>query len=135
MVQLSTGPARALDSSLPAGNLAAMEMRATVETLTASNASASRSSLAAAALAHDMGVAVLSTTRHADRLPALSAVGVAHPLVDDGAVAELHRHAPERVDSPNWTPGRRHPVTAVYRVDDVQQAHDDLEHNRVVGRW
>lgn len=43
--------------------------------------------LAAAALARDLGATVLSTTRSANRLASLSAVGVAHPLVDDGAVA------------------------------------------------
>jgi NADPH:quinone reductase-like Zn-dependent oxidoreductase len=47
--------------------------------------------LAAAALAVAMGATVLSTTRGADRLPALAAVGVAHPLVDDGHVAQQVR--------------------------------------------
>jgi NADPH:quinone reductase len=43
--------------------------------------------LAAAALAVGMGATVLSTTRSASRLSALAAVGVTHPLVDDGNVA------------------------------------------------
>ncbi|GAB3824693.1 zinc-binding dehydrogenase [Dactylosporangium cerinum] len=43
--------------------------------------------LAAAALARDLGATVLSTTRSPDRFAALSAVGVTHPLVDDGSVA------------------------------------------------
>ncbi len=56
--------------------------------------------LAAAALARDLGATVLSTTRSAARLPSLSAVGVAHPLVDDGTVAaQVRALYPDGVDA------------------------------------
>jgi NADPH:quinone reductase-like Zn-dependent oxidoreductase len=44
--------------------------------------------MAAAVLAKDRGMTVLSTTRRPERLDALRAVGVDHPLVDDGEVVE-----------------------------------------------
>lgn len=47
--------------------------------------------MAAAVLAKDLGMVVLSTTRRADRLDALAAIGVDHPLVDDGTVAPAVR--------------------------------------------
>ncbi|HEY1014555.1 MAG TPA: zinc-binding alcohol dehydrogenase family protein [Herpetosiphonaceae bacterium] len=43
--------------------------------------------MAAAVLAKDMGLTVLATTRQPERTAALSAIGVDHPLVDDGAIA------------------------------------------------
>ncbi|MFD0204923.1 MULTISPECIES: zinc-binding dehydrogenase [Saccharothrix] len=55
---------------------------------------------AATALANDIGATVLATTRRADRLDVLREHGVAHPLVDDGAVAERVREVfPDGVDA------------------------------------
>ncbi|MBB4907561.1 zinc-binding dehydrogenase [Actinophytocola algeriensis] len=161
--------------------------------------------LAAAALAVGMGATVLSTTRSADRLPALEAVGVAHPLVDDGNVAaQVRARYPSGVDgavelvgtptlpdtlaavrvrgtvcftgmlSNEWIVRDFYPigylpkgvrltgyggeagdlpapvlqkalddiaagrltlgVPTVYALDDIRQAHDDMEHNRVYGK-
>ena len=43
---------------------------------------------------------MLSTTRRADRAPALEAVGVDHPLVDDGEIAgQVRQLVPEGVDA------------------------------------
>jgi NADPH2:quinone reductase len=42
-------------------------------------------------LAKDRGLTVLSTTRRADRLDALRAIGVDHPLIDDGSVEDQVR--------------------------------------------
>ncbi len=47
--------------------------------------------MAAAVLAKQRGLTVFSTTRRADRFDALRAIGVDHPLLDDGAVAEAVR--------------------------------------------
>lgn len=47
--------------------------------------------LAAAAIAKDMGAVVISTTRRPDRLEMLRAIGVDHPLVDDGNLADTVR--------------------------------------------
>lgn len=56
--------------------------------------------LAAAALARDLGATVLSTTRSAARLDSLAAVGVTHPLVDDGTVAaQVRALFPDGVDA------------------------------------
>ena len=56
--------------------------------------------LAAAALARDVGATVLSTTRSPARLAALTAVGVTHPLVADGAVAaQVRALVPDGVDA------------------------------------
>jgi NADPH:quinone reductase-like Zn-dependent oxidoreductase len=56
--------------------------------------------LSAAAIAKDLGATVVSTTRSPDREGALRAVGVDHPVVDDGAVAERVRElAPDGVDA------------------------------------
>ncbi|MEU0556390.1 zinc-binding dehydrogenase [Dactylosporangium sp. NPDC006015] len=56
--------------------------------------------LAAAALARDLGATVLSTTRSPGRLAALTAVGVTHPLVDDGSVAaQVRALFPDGVDA------------------------------------
>ena len=55
---------------------------------------------ATAALANDIGATVLATTRRADRLDVLREHGVAHPLVDDGAVADRVRELfPDGVDA------------------------------------
>ena len=54
--------------------------------------------MAAAVLAKQRGLTVLSTTRRADRFDALRAIGVDHPLLDDGDVAEAVR---------DLVPGRR----------------------------
>lgn len=55
---------------------------------------------AAAALARDLGATVLATTRQRDRLEALAAHGVDHPLLDDGAVAaQVRRILPAGVDA------------------------------------
>jgi NADPH:quinone reductase-like Zn-dependent oxidoreductase len=47
--------------------------------------------MAAATLAKDRGLTVLSTTRQADRAGALTAIGVDHVLVDDGDIAAQAR--------------------------------------------
>src|SRR6266704_6616893 len=47
--------------------------------------------MAAAILAQDRGLTVLSTTRQPDRVAALEAIGVHHVLVDDGDVAAQAR--------------------------------------------
>ncbi|GAA4467466.1 zinc-binding dehydrogenase [Phytohabitans houttuyneae] len=55
---------------------------------------------AAAALARDTGATVLATTRQPDRLDALAAHGVDHPILDGGAVAEqVRRIVPGGVDA------------------------------------
>lgn len=55
---------------------------------------------ATAALAVDLGATVLATTRRPERLDVLREHGVAHPLVDDGAVAARVRELfPEGVDA------------------------------------
>ncbi|NUT47852.1 MAG: zinc-binding dehydrogenase [Saccharothrix sp.] len=160
---------------------------------------------AAAALAGDLGATVLATTRRPERLDVLRDHGVAHPLVDDGKVAERVRElVPEGVDaalelvgtptlpdtlaatrvhgtvcftgmlSNEWLVRDFYPIgylpkgvrltayggessdlpaevlqrfldrlaggevslgpTAVYRLDEIRQAHDDLEHGRRVGK-
>src|SRR5437588_6046318 len=56
--------------------------------------------MAAAILAKDRGLAVLSTTRRPDRAAALRAIGVDHVLVDDGDVAAQTRAiVPDGVDA------------------------------------
>lgn len=56
--------------------------------------------LAAATLAKELGATVISTTRHASRLDALRAVGVDHPITDDGSIADTVRDiAPSGVDA------------------------------------
>jgi NADPH:quinone reductase-like Zn-dependent oxidoreductase len=56
--------------------------------------------MATAVLAKQRGMTVLSTTRSANRTGVLSALGVDHPLVDDGAVAEQVRAIlPDGVDT------------------------------------
>ena len=53
--------------------------------------------MAAAILAKQRGLTVLSTTRRPERAAALEAVGVDHPIVDDGAIADAVRaHRPGR---------------------------------------
>ena len=47
--------------------------------------------MATAILAKDRGLTVLSTTRRPDRAAALAAIGVDHPIVDDGAIASAVR--------------------------------------------
>lgn len=47
--------------------------------------------MAAAVLAKDRGLTVLATTRREDRFDALRAIGVDHPLVDDGEVEDAVR--------------------------------------------
>ena len=88
--------------------------------------------LAAAALASDLGATVLSTTRSPDRLAALSAVGVTHPLVDDGKVAaQVRALFPDGVDAalelvgtppcltPCRDPGARHGLLHRHAVQPV----------------
>ena len=56
--------------------------------------------MAAAILAKDRGLAVLSTTRRTDRVGALEAIGVDHVLIDDGDVAAQARAiVPDGVDA------------------------------------
>jgi NADPH2:quinone reductase len=47
--------------------------------------------MATAILAKDRGLTVLSTTRRPDRAAALAAIGVDHPVVDDGAISSAVR--------------------------------------------
>jgi NADPH:quinone reductase-like Zn-dependent oxidoreductase len=56
--------------------------------------------MAAAILAKDRGLTVLSTTRQPGRVAALSAIGVDHVLVDDGDVAaQVRAIAPDGVEA------------------------------------
>ncbi|MFC8869361.1 zinc-binding dehydrogenase [Streptomyces sp. NPDC057148] len=56
--------------------------------------------LSAATMAKGIGATVISTTRHADRAEELRAVGVDHPVVDDGHLAEKIRAlVPQGVDA------------------------------------
>ncbi|WP_435857485.1 alcohol dehydrogenase catalytic domain-containing protein [Streptomyces olindensis] len=56
--------------------------------------------LSAATIAKDLGATVLSTTRSPGRAAELRAVGVDHPLVDDGTVADQVRElVPDGVDA------------------------------------
>jgi NADPH2:quinone reductase len=56
--------------------------------------------MAAAILAKDRGLTVLSTTRRPDRVPALQAIGVDHVLVDDGDVAaQVRAIVPDGVET------------------------------------
>lgn len=56
--------------------------------------------LSAATMAKDIGATVISTTRHAERADELRAIGVDHPIVDDGKIAAKVRDlAPEGVDA------------------------------------
>jgi NADPH:quinone reductase-like Zn-dependent oxidoreductase len=56
--------------------------------------------MAAAILAKDRGLTVLSTTRQPDRAAALKAIGVEHVLVDDGDVAaQVRAVVPDGVDA------------------------------------
>ena len=55
--------------------------------------------MAAAVLAKDLGLTVISTTRRPERAAALEAIGVDHPIVDRGEVAPaVRRICPEGVD-------------------------------------
>jgi NADPH:quinone reductase-like Zn-dependent oxidoreductase len=55
--------------------------------------------MAAAILAKDRGLTVLSTTRRRDRLGALEAIGVDHPILDSGEIAPAVRALiPDGVD-------------------------------------
>jgi NADPH:quinone reductase-like Zn-dependent oxidoreductase len=56
--------------------------------------------VAAAVLAKEHGLTVLSTTRNPDRLKMLAELGVDHPLVDDGNIAEKVREFfPDGIDA------------------------------------
>ncbi len=56
--------------------------------------------LSAATIAKEMGAVVVSTTRRADRISLLRGLGVDHPIVDDGKVADSVRTLfPEGVDA------------------------------------
>ncbi|MER8003968.1 zinc-binding dehydrogenase [Streptomyces sp. NPDC095613] len=56
--------------------------------------------LSAATIAKDLGATVLSTTRSPERAGELRAVGVDHPLVDDGTLADQVRELmPDGVDA------------------------------------
>ena len=55
--------------------------------------------LAMAAIANDMGLTVLSTTRRPERADALRAAGVDHPIIDDGEIhAAVREIVPPGVD-------------------------------------
>src|SRR5690349_10792688 len=52
--------------------------------------------MAAAVLAKDCGLTVLSTTRRPERAVALTALGVDHVIIDDGAIADkVHEKVPD----------------------------------------
>lgn len=56
--------------------------------------------LSAATMAKEIGATVISTTRHANRADELRAIGVDHPVVDDGRLAEKVRDlVPQGVDA------------------------------------
>src|SRR5258705_5949690 len=56
--------------------------------------------MATAVLAKERGLTVLSTTRRPDRLEVLRKIGVDHPIVDDGEIAEKVREiVPDRIDA------------------------------------
>jgi NADPH:quinone reductase len=56
--------------------------------------------LSATTMAKGLGAIIISTTRHADRADELRAIGVDHPVVDDGNIAEKVRDlAPQGVDA------------------------------------
>ncbi|MED7931164.1 zinc-binding dehydrogenase [Nonomuraea sp. LP-02] len=56
--------------------------------------------LSAATMAKEIGATVISTTRHADRADELRTMGVDHPVVDDGRLAEKVRDlVPQGVDA------------------------------------
>ncbi|WP_089508608.1 zinc-binding dehydrogenase [Streptomyces sp. NBS 14/10] len=56
--------------------------------------------LSAATMAKEIGATVIATTRNADRSDELRAIGVDHPVVDDGQIATKVRDlAPEGVDA------------------------------------
>ncbi|GIG69239.1 alcohol dehydrogenase catalytic domain-containing protein [Phytomonospora endophytica] len=56
--------------------------------------------LSAATIAKDMGATVLSTTRRPERAEDLRAIGVDHPLVDDGEIArQVRRLYPDGIDA------------------------------------
>ncbi|MDL4812661.1 alcohol dehydrogenase catalytic domain-containing protein [Actinomadura opuntiae] len=56
--------------------------------------------LSAATMAKDIGATVISTTRHAERADDLRAMGIDHPIVDEGTIAGKVRDlAPEGVDA------------------------------------
>lgn len=56
--------------------------------------------LSAASIASEMGAVVIATTRRPDRLEMLRGVGVDHPIVDDGKVADAVRAIfPDGVDA------------------------------------
>ncbi|MEW2302248.1 zinc-binding dehydrogenase [Streptomyces sp. NPDC006655] len=56
--------------------------------------------LSAATMAKELGATVLSTTRNAERRDELRAMGVDHPVVDDGRIAEKVRDlVPQGVDA------------------------------------
>ncbi len=161
--------------------------------------------MAAAILAKDRGLTVLSTTRQPDRVAALEAIGVDHVLVDAGAVAtQVRAIVPAGVDaalelvgtntlpdtlratavhgvvcftgmlSNQWTVADFYPIDYIpsgvrltayggeaadlpadvlqgyldavaegrlsvpidrtYALDEIAQAHDDMEHGRATGK-
>jgi NADPH2:quinone reductase len=56
--------------------------------------------LTAAAMAKDLGATVLSTTRRSERAEMLRGLGVDHPIVDDGTIADAVREiCPDGVDA------------------------------------
>ena len=69
--------------------------------------------MAAAILAKQRGLTVLSTTRRPERAAALAAVGVDHPIVDDGAIADAGPRDRARTASTprsSWSARRRCPT-------------------------
>jgi len=68
--------------------------------------------MAAAILAKDRGLTVLSTTRQPDRVAALEAIGVDHVLLDDGDVAAQARAIVPDVSRPrsSWSARTRSPT-------------------------
>src|SRR6266487_885639 len=110
--------------------------------------------MATAILAKDRGLTVLSTTRQPDRVAALKAIGVDHVLLDDGDVAararaivpdgvRLTAYGGDAADLPTdvlqayldaVAAGRLTvPIDRTYALDEIAQAHADMEHGRATG--
>lgn len=58
--------------------------------------------LAAAVMAKDLGATVLSTTRRPERAQMLRALGVDHPIVDDGDIAGTVRKSARTASMRHW---------------------------------
>jgi NADPH2:quinone reductase len=75
--------------------------------------------MAAAVVAKDLGLTVLSTTRRPERSAALEAIGVDHAIVD-GEISEAVREIV--------------PIARTYALDEISTAHADIEAGNVAGK-